>query len=252
MVKLDREAFLLCATALAACHAEHRRVADAERPPVTRPKTPTEVSASLLAAESDAGASDAGEASSPAPGLLDTSSASGDAGDAGAEATSTDAASSTANPPPSAAELRRRCAALREPDPECRNLREEMCRTALREYAPVAAGRAVDCLERVGSSCDTCGIRVCLKTALEGLPPNPVARCEGVRKAANAQSDESYGNHMFELCTRYASGMTPTGRARFTSCLKKNMGIGIRFCLWDPSVTPCTERSGPTRESPYD
>ncbi len=37
------------------------------------------------------------------------------------------------------------------------------------------------------------------------------------------------------------------GRTRFIACLKKHLGAGVRICLWDPSVTPCTEKSGSVR-----
>lgn len=228
-MRIDRETFLWLATALAACHAEHRRVAEPAEPPsevqVPEPETePTRDSGPPVT--EDAGVT---------------------------EAIVADAAPEAPAPPPpiikTGAELRNVCRSIQEPDPACPKLRAQMCQTALAEYAPAAATRAATCLAELESSCDVCGIRVCMKSALEGLPGGTVGECAGVAKEAEKTS-EGYGEEMKELCTRYASGMTAKGRQRFASCLKKHMGVGIRICLWDPSVTPCTEGSGAPHPAP--
>jgi hypothetical protein len=55
---------------------------------------------------------------------------------------------------------------------------------------------------------------------------------------------ESRCQGMGALCERYSKGLNESGRKRFRTCLTDNCGIGVRYCLWDPSSTPCTEGSG--------
>lgn len=220
-MRVDRETFLWLATALAACHARESRVAE----PVEPAQAPPEVQLAAPEPESiaDAGATVAEDASAP------------------------DGAPPDVAPPPppppvvkTAAELRRICGSLKEPNQGCPKLRAQMCQVAFTEFTPAPATQAVTCLAELESSCDVCGIRVCMKGALEGLPAMTVSECESVAREAEKLS-EGYGEQMKELCVTYASGMTAKGRARFAACLKKNPGVGVRFCLWDPSVTPCTE-----------
>lgn len=228
-MRVDREAFLFLAAALFACHAEHRRAEEVEKPLPAPPAQPEPEPEPALPVAAQA--VDAGDASSAPDAASDAQvSESGDAAPAAPTARSL-------------AELRKQCAALPAANPaHCPNLRRQMCQTALTEYAPVAATRAVDCLTALEDACDICGIRVCMLKSLGGLPAKKVAECQSAAKSAD-QTSEGYGQVMGPLCETYASGMTAPGRARFTQCLKKNMGVGVRFCLWDPSVTPCTEKS---------
>ncbi|MBE7482392.1 MAG: hypothetical protein HS104_20725 [Polyangiaceae bacterium] len=231
-MRIDRDAFLLLAASLFACHAEQRRAMDAEQ---TRP-TAAEPSAPLPEPEPE-----------PEPEL-----AADTGGDAAAEppVAAPDDAGNAAPPlpaPRSAAELRKLCAAMAPAKTaDCPNERKQMCQTVLAEYAPLAATRAIECLASFEVPCDSCGVRTCVLGALQGLPVQKVAECSSVAKSAERTS-EGYGQVMGELCERYASGMTARGRTRFIACLKKHLGAGVRICLWDPSVTPCTEKSGSVR-----
>ncbi len=244
-MRIDRDAFLFLATALFACHAEQRRTLEAEQARAT----PGEPAAPLAEPEpapsrgADAGGDVAAEPPVVAPAVA------GDAGDAGDSGDSGDSgvAASPAPAPRSAAELRKMCARMAAAKTaDCPNERKQMCQTVLAEYAPLAATRAIECLASFEVPCDTCGVRTCVLGALQNLPLQRVAECSSVAKSAE-QTSAGYGQVMGELCQRYASGMTAPGRARFTACLKKNLGAGVRICLWDPSVTPCTEKSGSTR-----
>ncbi|MBK8998700.1 MAG: hypothetical protein IPM35_23505 [Myxococcales bacterium] len=231
-MRIDRDAFLFLAASLFACHAEQRRAMDAEQ---TRP-TAAEPAAPLPEPEpkpepelaADAGGDAAAEPPTVAP---------ADAGDVAPPLPA----------PRSAGELRKMCAAMTAAKTaDCPNERQQMCQTVLAEYAPLAATRAIECLSSFEVPCDTCGVRTCVLGALEGLPAHKVAECSSVAKSAE-QTSQGYGQVMGELCERYASGMTALGRARFTRCLKKHLGAGVRICLWDPSVTPCTEKGAPPR-----
>jgi hypothetical protein len=223
-MRIDRSGFLLAAGALLACHAEHKRrdepgpiVAAAPEPEpsaVVEPDAGEPVADASATVAVDAGAADAApDATEPPPPPV---------------------------PPPTVAELAKRCRAF-PPETECGGYaRRAMCQTVIAEFDRATAARTVDCFEASGG-CDACDIRTCISTSVAGSPRKSVRECESVRKAADASSP-GYGEVMFELCEQYASGMTARGRARFTRCLTKNMGVGVRFCLWDPSTTPCTER----------
>lgn len=102
----------------------------------------------------------------------------------------------------------------------------------------------MSCYERIEGDCRGCAIRTCTQEALRGFSRRGLGACEALRKKVVAASDEQYGATMFELCEDYAAGMNERGVRRFTTCLKQNIGIGVRYCLWDPSSTPCTEGSG--------
>lgn len=228
-MQIDRDAFLFLAAALFACHAEQRRTTEAEQPRAT-PAEPAAPRAEPDAAPSHG--ADAGSEVAAAPPVV----APADAGDA----------ASPVPAPRSAAELRKVCARMAPAKTaDCPNERKQMCQTVLAEYAPLAATRAIECLGSLEVPCDTCGVRTCVLGALQNLPLQQVAECSSVAKSAE-QTSAGYGQVMGELCHRYASGMTAPGRARFTACLKKHLGAGVRICLWDPSVTPCTEKSGAT------
>jgi hypothetical protein len=127
--------------------------------------------------------------------------------------------------------------------------RGSICAEVVAQYRPDAAHAAVACLSQVASPCDYCGARQCAKQALErawsrrpaGSRPL-IPECDAVRKSSadTLGSGDEYG----DLCTRYAYGMNGQGRRRFARCLADSVGIGVRFCLWDPSATPCTEGGG--------
>jgi hypothetical protein len=87
-------------------------------------------------------------------------------------------------------------------------------------------------------------LRTCTLDALPDSPLHHVPACKSVLRAVTKKSDAEYGATMFELCETLASGMNSRGVARFTACLKGNIGAGVRICLWDPSATPCTEGNG--------
>jgi len=238
-MRIDRDAFLFLAAALFACHAEQRRTLEAEQARAT----PAEPAAPLaepepapeLPREPRHGADAGGDVAAEPPVV-----APADAGDGGVAASPLPA-------PRSAAELRKMCARMAPAKTaDCPNQRKQMCQTVLAEYSPLAATRAIECLASFEVPCDTCGVRTCVLGALQNLPLQQVAECSSVAKSAE-QTSEGYGQVMGELCQRYASGMTAPGRARFTACLKKHLGAGVRICLWDPSVTPCTEKSGSPR-----
>jgi len=238
-MRIDRDAFLFLAAALFACHAEQRRTLEAEQARAT----PAEPAAPLaepepapeLPREPRHGADAGGDVAAEPPVV-----APADAGDGGVAASPLPA-------PRSAAELRKMCARMAPAKTaDCPNERKQMCQTVLTKYAPLATTHAIECLASFEVPCDTCGVRTCVLGALQNLPLQRVAECSSVAKSAE-QTSAGYGQVMGELCQRYASGMTAPGRARFTACLKKNLGAGVRICLWDPSVTPCTEKSGSTR-----
>ncbi|HEX5098466.1 MAG TPA: hypothetical protein VFV94_03160 [Polyangiaceae bacterium] len=245
---MNRRRALLLVSALAACHAEPsrdpsatapRRHGDAEpAPPVDGGPGTSERDGTTTA--TDDGAS-----------LLDPVGAALDGGpdaapaDGGLDASAPQAHPNT--PPPSTSELLRRCRALPKQS-DCDDLDARvMCRTAVSEFSREAAARAVSCYEKIDEPCRGCAIKVCTQGALTGFARRGLAACEGVRKKVAEASDAAYGDTMFELCEDYAAGMNPEGVRRFSTCLKRNIGVGVRFCLWDPSVTPCTEGNGPRR-----
>jgi hypothetical protein len=111
------------------------------------------------------------------------------------------------------------------------------CQRYEQNFRPAVAEAALSCLESLNASdpCDRCGLTQCGMTALETAqgPADPAcsdveARCEG----------------MGELCEFYSRGLNDVGRERFRRCLIDDCGLGVRFCLWDPSSTPCTEGGG--------
>ncbi len=108
-----------------------------------------------------------------------------------------------------------------------------MCLAFAEEFSAPFAEAGIACLE-AADDCDTCELRLCAMRALGKAPQTKVAECEGTGYDEDDQV-------IVELCHSYASGMTQAGRTRFTKCLRENRGVGVRFCLWDPSSTPCTE-----------
>ena len=235
-MRLDRSHFLFAASTLLACHAEHKRRDE-----------PARVVTEMPEPEPDPAPEPSSDGGSDAVDPLAAVVLAVDAGPADATAEAA-APAAPPGPPPTAAELGRRCRAI-PAEKECANARRAMCQTALAEFDRATAARATECLESA-PSCDVCAIRTCVQGTLAAAPKQQVSACETVRKAYDAQSPGD-GEHMFELCELYASGMNARGRARFTRCLAKHPGIGIRFCIWDPSTTPCTERGdGPRVPGP--
>lgn len=247
-MEVNRRRALLLVSALAACHAETsrdpsatapRRHGDADpAPPVDGGPGASERDGTITA--TDGGAS-----------LLDPLGAALSGGRDAAEVGAGPDASTPQAPPgtplPSTSELLRRCRALPKRG-DCDELDARvMCRTAVSEFSREAAAQAVACYEKLEEPCRGCGIKVCTQAALAGFARRGLAACEGVRKKVAEASDAAYGDTMFELCEDYAAGMNPEGVRRFSTCLKRNIGVGVRFCLWDPSVTPCTEGNGPRR-----
>lgn len=222
-MRVDRTTFLWAAAAMYACHAaEHEPVA---REPAPIPETP----------EPTPSPSEEPDASVP-----ESMDASIEVVDAAVEA-------APPPPPPSLGALSKICQKL-PVDKACGwDGRRKMCQTVLAEFDRPAAAKAIQCYAELESSCDPCGVRTCTLNALNGLPRQTLSECETVRKKAAADGDESYGKLMYDLCEEHASGMTAKGRKRFIRCLRDNVGIGVRYCLWDPSATPCTESDGRDR-----
>jgi hypothetical protein len=224
-MRLDRTTFLWAAAAMYACHAAQQEPVPREPAPV--PETPEPA---LPSEEPDASA---------------------EAVDAGMEASVEVVDAAVDAPPkaplPSLAALAKICRAL-PADKNCGwDDRRKMCQTVLAEFDHATAARAIACYRDIESSCDPCSVRICTSGALHGVPRRTLSECETVRKAVAADGDESYGKLMYDLCEEYASGMTAKGRKRFIRCLADNVGIGVRYCLWDPSATPCTENFGGDR-----
>jgi hypothetical protein len=95
------------------------------------------------------------------------------------------------------------------------------------ELLPPVAAKAVACME--AARWDVCKLSPCTMAALETQPPD-IDACEQVTTGCPA---------MTELCATHIGGMNARGRQRFTSCIVENCGNGVRFCLWDPMVSPC-------------
>ncbi len=125
--------------------------------------------------------------------------------------------------------------------------RKNVCKAVAEELLPDAAERAVRCMEQ-GPGCDVCQVRDCVRHALEGGSRKHVPECAAVSDRDRESGDEGV---MAELCEQYASGMTQAGRRRFGKCLLENYGAGVRFCLWDPSSTPCSESGKLVPFDPY-
>ena len=107
----------------------------------------------------------------------------------------------------------------------------ELCRHYRSELTPTAARAAIACMQE--KNWDFCSRSHCTLTALAAAPPAKDARCAKVERACK---------DMGELCDTYIAGLNEAGRARFTKCLTESCGIGVRFCLWDSSSTPCDAR----------
>jgi hypothetical protein len=130
-----------------------------------------------------------------------------------------------------------RCQALPEDD-ECPGEGpRSFCLRYEQNFRPAAAAAAISCLKSLDANmpCDRCGLTQCGMKALESAegPVDPACsdvetRCEG----------------MGQLCELYSKGLSDPGRERFRRCLVDDCGLGVRFCLWDPSSTPCTEGGG--------
>lgn len=217
------------AAATYACHAGRQEPVAREPEPV--PDSPLPASTPTTLDEPDAGAP-----------ILD----------AGTEAAITALADATieaapAAPPPSLGALAKTCRTL-PIDASCGgDGRRKMCQLVLAEFDRPAAAKAIQCYAEIESACDICSTRTCTQGALLGHPRVKLAECETVQKKVAADVDESYGKVMYDLCEEYASPMTKQGRKRFVKCLRDNVGIGVRYCLWDPSATPCTENFGQER-----
>lgn len=222
-MRVDRTTFLWAAAAMYSCHAARQEPVAREPEPI--PDSPLPVS-NPPPAEPDASPKDAG-----------TEAAAVVVVDAAVEA-------APPAPPPSLAALAKICRTL-PIDASCGgDGRRRMCQTVLTEFDRPAAAKAIECYSEIESACDICSTRTCTQNALLGHPRQKLAECETVQKKAAADSDESYGKVMYDLCEEYASPMTKQGRKRFVKCLRDNVGIGVRYCLWDPSATPCTEGGG--------
>jgi len=228
-MEVNRRRALLLVSAIAACHSEP------SRDPSTTSK----------GRHGNSDPSPPADAGSPAEGGPDASPADG-----GPDASPADGRPDASPPPastplPSTGELLGRCRALPKQS-DCDDLdARAMCRTAVSEFSREAAARAVSCYEKIDEECRGCAIKICTQGALTGYARRGLPACESVRKKVAEAADAAYGDTMFELCEDYAAGMNPEGVRRFSSCLKRNIGIGVRYCLWDPSVTPCTEGNGP-------
>ncbi len=107
----------------------------------------------------------------------------------------------------------------------------ELCRSYRDELEPATARAAIACMRGTGWS--FCSRSACTLGALRAAPPVTDARCAKVEDACAG---------MGELCAAHISGLNAAGKARFTKCLTESCGIGLRFCLWDASTTPCDER----------
>lgn len=220
-------------SALAACHAERQGHAVTPSPKRTAPPLPA----------SDAPADSAAPpirpefaTAAPAPSSVET-----DAGQPTSAPPSALPLPASAKELPTSAQMRSRCRALPKQS-ECDDIAPRaLCSTVVAEFSREAAARALSCYEQLSGGCDGCAIRVCTQDALLGFPHRKLPACDSVRKKVSAASDAAYGDTMFELCEDYASGMNARGVERFASCLKQSIGMGVRICLWDPYVTPCTE-----------
>lgn len=130
-----------------------------------------------------------------------------------------------------------RCEAL-PGDDECpgEGLRS-FCQRYEQNFRPAVAAAAISCLESLDASepCNRCGLTQCGMKALESAEGSVDPACSEV---------ETRCEGMGELCELYSRGLNDPGRERFRRCLIEECGIGVRFCLWDPSSTPCTEGGG--------
>ena len=108
---------------------------------------------------------------------------------------------------------------------------KQLCRSYRDEMMPATAREAIACMRDTGWS--ACSRSTCTLRALQAAPAVTDARCAKVERACSG---------MGELCDAHISGLNEIGKARFTKCLTTSCGIGLRFCLWDPSTTPCDAR----------
>ena len=141
--------------------------------------------------------------------------------------------------------LARRCERFKsDPHDDCGtpSFRRKLCVAFAREYKPPVADEAIECLEQTPDCMSYCSLRACAKAPLEKVQRQSVPAC-AAQAAAYAREGSGSEQEMTEMCEQYASGMNAVGRKRFVDCLTDNYGM-ISFCLWDPTVTPCTERGG--------
>ncbi len=129
-----------------------------------------------------------------------------------------------------------RCDAVPE-QPECPepDLRV-FCRRFSKEFRPDVALEAIACLAAISaeSPCDPCAPSRCGMQALRDAQGDPDPACQRI---------ETECDGMGAQCEAYSTGMNAAGRARFHACLRRNCGLGVRYCLWDPSVSSCVEGS---------
>jgi len=139
----------------------------------------------------------------------------------------------------------------KEPEPEpssvrCQDLPAEdecpgegirtFCQRYEKNFRPAVAESANACLASLApEACARCGLTQCGMKALEHADGDVDPACARVESACEG---------MGQLCERYSKGLNDVGRKRFRRCLIDNCGIGVRYCLWDPSSTPCTEGGG--------
>ena len=107
----------------------------------------------------------------------------------------------------------------------------ELCQHVGEEFLPSVAEIAITCLEEQ-EGCNTCSAYSCMSTALEEVTPGEVRECEALGPA-----DEGSGSdYRVDVCKRYASGMNPKGRERFSLCLAENGYVALQACLWSASI----------------
>lgn len=104
-------------------------------------------------------------------------------------------------------------------------------------FRPEVADKAIACMKdrSGGDACDHCVLTQCGQKALQAADGEPDPECYQVASACEG---------MESLCEQYSRGLNEAGRRRFRTCLIENCGIGVRYCLWDSSSTPCTEGGG--------
>ena len=111
------------------------------------------------------------------------------------------------------------------------------CRRYATHFRHDVANKAIACMKagHGGDPCNHCVLTQCGQQALAAADGEPDPHCYQVASACEGMASE---------CERYSRGMNEAGRRRFRKCLMENCGIGVRYCLWDSSATPCSEGAG--------